>query len=263
MKEFYVYVYLDTRKQGLYKFGDFQFDYEPFYIGKGKNNRCLYHLNEKKVTNVLKTRIIEKIRLETKNEPIVLIIKDNLSSNDAFALEKRIIKLIGRRDIKTGPLSNLTDGGDGGPNWTLGKKLSEKHKNKISSTLIEYYKSHDNSRRGIIMSDDEREWRSNHQKNIWNHLSSEEYIKRVQNISFNDKEVQAKINILRKQCKVGNFKFKYTLQFKNQIYEDIKDLTLFCKEHQLNSKAIRTIFSIKQQDKIVYKQWIIDRTKCN
>ena len=37
--KFYVYVYLDPRKPGSFKFGEYEFDYEPFYVGKGKKNR--------------------------------------------------------------------------------------------------------------------------------------------------------------------------------------------------------------------------------
>ena len=46
-KEFYVYVYLDPRKPGRYLYGDQQVTYlfEPFYVGKGKNNRLNEHLD--------------------------------------------------------------------------------------------------------------------------------------------------------------------------------------------------------------------------
>jgi len=34
MNKYYVYVYLDSRKPGKYKYGEYEFDYEPFYVGK-------------------------------------------------------------------------------------------------------------------------------------------------------------------------------------------------------------------------------------
>ncbi len=106
---FYVYVYCDTRKPGSFIYGDLKFDYEPFYVGKGKGMRMYSHLFLKEKNN-FKNRKIQKI-LNEDLEPLILKIKENLSENEAFEIEKEIIKIIGRG--KLGPLTNLTSGGEG------------------------------------------------------------------------------------------------------------------------------------------------------
>jgi hypothetical protein len=50
--------------------------------------------------------------------PIVSIFKENLSEEEAFKLERELIEYWGRRDIKTGILCNLTDGGEGNSGGT-------------------------------------------------------------------------------------------------------------------------------------------------
>ena len=55
---------------------------------------------------------------------------DNLSEGESFENEKYLIKIIGRRDYNLGPLTNLTDGGDGRTNIIV----SEETKSKISET---------------------------------------------------------------------------------------------------------------------------------
>ena len=41
--EYYVYVYLDPRKSGKFKYAEMLFDFLPFYVGKGKGNRLYDH----------------------------------------------------------------------------------------------------------------------------------------------------------------------------------------------------------------------------
>lgn len=113
-KIYYVYVFLDSRKPGEYKYGKYKFEYEPFYVGKGSGKRIFKHLQDKAKSNLHKYRKIKKIIKETGKEPIYLKIKENLAEKNAFELEARIIKKIGRFDLKTGPLTNLIDGGCGG-----------------------------------------------------------------------------------------------------------------------------------------------------
>ena len=55
---YYIYVYLDTRKKGSYSFGDFHFEYEPFYVGKGVNDRYLTHLRVAKGSRKGKNNLI-------------------------------------------------------------------------------------------------------------------------------------------------------------------------------------------------------------
>jgi len=113
---FYVYTYLDLRKPGKYVYGDgeYSFDYEPFYIGKGSGQRKIGHLKESSLKqNSPKNNKIKKIIKEVKEQPKIIILKDNLSEQYAFDLEIKLVALIGRKDLKKGPLSNLTDAGEG------------------------------------------------------------------------------------------------------------------------------------------------------
>lgn len=128
---FYVYVYLDPRKPGNYTYSDYKFDYEPFYVGKGKENRIQEHLQEwhlKNDGNKFKINKIKKIIKETKQNPIIIKYKENLTEKLSFDLETKMIKTIGRIDLENGPLTNLSEGGTG----SSGRIHSDTTKQKIS-----------------------------------------------------------------------------------------------------------------------------------
>lgn len=129
---FYTYVYLNSLKPGHYKYDDMVFNYEPFYVGKGKCNRYLYHLNKVKnnckYKKSLKFSIIEE-NLKNGKEPVILKIKDGISENESLMLEKLLICKIGR--LEEGPLTNLNDGGHK-PQENY--RHTEETKNKISAT---------------------------------------------------------------------------------------------------------------------------------
>ena len=115
---YYVYAYTDVRKEGSFIYGELSLNFEPIYIGKGKNDRYRSHLKcAFKVNNKLYNshfyRKIRKIKNRNGIFPKILIIKSGLTEEEAINYEKFLIKLIGREDKGLGPLCNMTDGGEG------------------------------------------------------------------------------------------------------------------------------------------------------
>ena len=132
--KFYVYILLDPRKPGKYQYRDSMvFDYEPFYVGKGQGRRCEEHFYYKDHPNErcsFKSSKIRKIYRETGLEPIIIKPYENLFEDVSFEVEKFFIKSIGRKELKKGPLTNMTDGGEG----NSGLIFSEDHRRKIGQS---------------------------------------------------------------------------------------------------------------------------------
>jgi hypothetical protein len=133
MKNFYVYAYLNPQKPGVYEYDRrYKFDYEPFYVGKGKNKRAYtFNLHNHGYMNNKIKSLIKKGFM-----PIVIFLKKNITEEESFKQEIKAISTIGRKDLKEGPLWNLSNGGDG----SSGHITSEETKKKIRRTIKEGYK---------------------------------------------------------------------------------------------------------------------------
>jgi hypothetical protein len=141
-KEYYVYVYLDSRKNGAYKYGDLEFQHEPFYVGAGQKGRSTAHMKPSALkidTNNIKVSIITEIMKQTKNKPYIIKLYTNLYKKEASILETKTIKSIGRLDMGNGPLTNLTDGDIG--------NLSKNSKDKIVLSKIGIPRSEETKRK--------------------------------------------------------------------------------------------------------------------
>ena len=127
-RKFYVYAYLRRKdsKTGL--------RLSPYYIGKGFGRRAF--VGRKRMAPM------------PADKAYICFIQENLTEEEAFALEQYCITLYGRVDLGTGILRNLTNGGEGMSGFHAsietrrrisagkkGKKLSDEHKQKISARL--------------------------------------------------------------------------------------------------------------------------------
>jgi hypothetical protein len=94
---------------------------EIFYVGIGKVKTRPYSKHNR---NPLWYNIVNK------TDYIVEILYTDLTSDDAKELEMFLISEYGRRDLGTGPLVNMTNGGDGvtSPSIEARKKIGLKHK---------------------------------------------------------------------------------------------------------------------------------------
>jgi hypothetical protein len=97
---------------------------EVFYIGIGykKDGKRHQRPHRKSGRNNIWNKIISKTDWKWE------IILDDLTLSEAQEKEKEFIKLYGRINLKTGTLSNLTDGGEG----VEGLKLSDEVRYKLS-----------------------------------------------------------------------------------------------------------------------------------
>jgi hypothetical protein len=132
MNNYYVYIYFNKYKKGEFIYDDLIFEYEPFYVGKGKNSRYLRHLKMFE-SNKPKNFVIKE-HLDNNDKPIIIKYKENLSNKESLNIEVDLIKRIGRKDLSNGPLLNLTNGGE----KSIGYKHTEEYKEKLKKPVIKH-----------------------------------------------------------------------------------------------------------------------------
>ena len=198
--QYYVYAYI-------------RLDGTPYYIGKGSGKRA-WLKNKQDVIKV------------PKNKHQIILLETNLSEIGALAIERRLINWWGRKDIGTGILRNLTNGGDGASgvkikqnrsgknNPFFGKIHSDKTKSAIGKANCGKQRTTEQKERmSIALRNMPKERRNKLSIYKKNHPLSEESLNKIRN--------------------------QYTVIFPNGIIEQTNNLTEFCKLHKLSLSAMR------------------------
>ena len=118
--EYYTYAWL--REDGT-----------PYYIGKGKGNRAYIKHYRSKVSGGF---------FSPPERDRIVILKDNLTSEQAYKHEIYMIGVFGRKDNNTGILRNLTDGGEGGLGhiaWNKGGTIPDHQKESNRQFMLKRY----------------------------------------------------------------------------------------------------------------------------
>ena len=126
MSENIFYVYLLSRP----------WNGEPCYVGKGKGKRRMKHAamgeahDNKHLANIFAKAARHGLQVDC------IVLRDGLCEQEAFQTEIDLIAALGRRDLKTGPLVNKTDGGEGASNPSAADRAKKSAIRKIISPLI-------------------------------------------------------------------------------------------------------------------------------
>jgi transposase len=114
--DFYVYIYFDPSQISEIYINNIKYNSLPIYVGKGRGSRYRVHIRESLKNNRNSCPYFYRKLRELKRKniyPEIIKIKENMVEEDAFKLEIKLINNIGRKSSETGPLYNLTEGGEG------------------------------------------------------------------------------------------------------------------------------------------------------
>jgi hypothetical protein len=223
MNNYYTYAYL--REDGT-----------PYYIGKGKGSRVVSKHKRRKGSLI-----------PIPNKDRILILKTFDNENEAFKHEIYMIFVLGRKNIGTGILRNLTDGGEG----VSGYKHSEETKRKQSI-------SHIGKKRGTPSEETKEKIRkSNLGKPSWNKgLKFPNSIGEETRKKMRESHLEKKISketmekIIKSRCKRN-----YKIISPENVEYYTNNICDFCRNNNLDSGNMYRVLSGGQK---THKGWIVE-----
>ena len=200
-------------------------DKTPYYIGKGKDER-IYSSN----------RTINS----PKDKSRIIYLKQNLTEEEAFRHEIYMISIFGRKDLGTGILYNMTNGGEGVSGLIRSKETKKKISDGISGKNHPMYGKVGELHHGygISRSDETKEKISN---------------------TLRGRTIPKEITKRRNQTRYGNMYYEITKPDGNVEY--INDLKTYSIENGLYSGQMYNVANGKANHHKGYKVKKLERCK--
>jgi len=193
-------------------------DRTPYYIGKGKENRA-YKKGKSEVN-------------PPKDKSRIIFLKQNLTEEEAFRHEIYMIALFGRKDLGTGILYNMTNGGEGVSGLIRSKETRKKISDGISGKNHPMYGKVGELHHGygISRSDETKEKISN---------------------TLRGRTIPKEITKRRNQTRYGNMYYEITKP--DGIVEYVDDLKSYAIENELYSGQMYNVANGKANHHKGYK----------
>jgi len=218
MNEYYTYAYL--REDGT-----------PYYIGKGKR----YRINEQNGKAAKLPPIHRRIYLKT-----------NLTEQEAFRHEIYMISVLGRKDLDTGILRNLTNGGEG----NAGRVVDDDVRGKIREGVNKWYQDNEvkNSTREKLRQNWLGRKHSEQSKQLMSKVAkgrkfSEEHKSNLSK-ALTGREYSEEY---KRNMEVATTKNTYQLTFSDGNVKVIKGLHRWCKDNGYGYVSVQYVKSGKRK----------------
>jgi len=224
---YYVYALIDPRSN------------LPFYIGKGKGNRCYTHIKETKenTENIHKYNKIQYLYRNGYDIPIIKLY-DDLDEVTAYYVEELYIWKYGRKDYdENGILTNICESnrppvkrGEEHPWWGKQHTDEAKEKNRIAHTGLKYIRSED--------------YCENMSKALKNKPKSEEHKRKLSETRKGYKASDETKNAIRN----GHIGLKYSEEHKNAISISLQNHIITYITKSKISKSLSKTYKVTSPD---------------
>jgi hypothetical protein len=246
-------------KNIYYTYAYLREDRTPYYIGKGKGDRAY-----KRSKNDIKP---------PKDKSRIILLKQNLSEEEAFQHEKYMISVFGRKDLGNGILCNRTSGGDGSSGWIATpetrKKMSEsrkgrKHRKPKSEETKQKLREINSGKKHT---EETKLKMSLSRKNKKRKPHSIETIEKIRlsrqglydgekNSMYGKNHKQSTLDLMSLKAKeISNERYSHYYEFISPDGEKIIEFTTiidFCKKHNLRADCMRKVISGERKS---HKRW--------